>query len=264
MKGEGESPPLSYAVGMPPLAAVPDLERELDDLYGRPLDEFTPARNDLAARLRKAHQSDAAAQIKALKKPNVVAWAANMLARAHPDLISELLGAGEHLRTVQQGALGGSESASADLQAAFSREREAVRALVGAARAELGTRATATTLDRLAQTLRAAAVDPETAPSLAAGRLTEELQAVGFGSLEAVEPRTTDADEVRSAARERLTTLRAEARRLAAEARDAERAAEEAEREGARLREEAAEKTRDAERIAVELASAEEDLRSRR
>src|SRR5438128_2091082 len=107
---------------MPPLAAVPDLERELDDLYGRPLDEFTKARNDLVARLRKAHQSDAAAQIKALKKPSVVAWAANTLARSHPDLVGELLAAGEGLRVVQQQALGGNESASGDLPAAFSRE----------------------------------------------------------------------------------------------------------------------------------------------
>jgi len=249
---------------MSPLASVPDLERELDDLYSRPLDEFTQSRNDLAARLRKAHQSEAAAEIKALKKPSVVAWAANMLARAHPDLISELLGAGEHLRLVQQGALGGSESAPGDLQAAFAREREAVRALVTAARTELGGRAAPTMLDRLAQTLRAAAVNVDIAPTLAAGRLTEELQAVGFGPLEAVEPRKTDADEVRRAARERVTTLRAEARRLSSEARDAERAADEAEREASRLRAEAIETSRDAERIAAELASAEEDLRSRR
>src|ERR1051326_4747525 len=96
---------------MPPLAAVPDLEQELDELYARPLDEFTKARNDLAARLRKAHQSDAAAEIHALKKPSVVAWTANMLARAHPDLVGELLAAGEHLRQVQQKSLGGSGGA---------------------------------------------------------------------------------------------------------------------------------------------------------
>ena len=249
---------------MPPLAAVPDLDRELDELYGRPLDEFTKARNDLVARLRKAHQSDAAAEIRALKKPSVVAWTANMLARAHPDLISELLGAGEQLRTVQQQALGGNESTSGDLPAAFSRERAALRALITVARAELGGRATAATIDRLAQTLRAAAVDAGSAATLAAGRLTDELEAVGFGPLEAVEPRMAEADEVRHAARERLTALRADARRLAAEARDAERAAEDAEREAARLRAEAGAKAREADRIASELASAEEDLRGRR
>ena len=37
-----------------PLAAVPDLEQELDGLYALPLEEFTKARNDLAARLKQA------------------------------------------------------------------------------------------------------------------------------------------------------------------------------------------------------------------
>ena len=48
----------------PPLASVPDLDRELDALYELPLDQFTKARNDLATRLRKAHQTDAAAEVR--------------------------------------------------------------------------------------------------------------------------------------------------------------------------------------------------------
>ena len=36
---------------VPPLAAVPDLDRELDDLYALPLEEFTRTRNDLARRI---------------------------------------------------------------------------------------------------------------------------------------------------------------------------------------------------------------------
>src|SRR5438105_5042145 len=61
----------------PPLASVPDLDRELDALYDLPLDQFTKARNDLATRLRKAHQTDAAAEVRGLRKPTTVAWAAN-------------------------------------------------------------------------------------------------------------------------------------------------------------------------------------------
>jgi hypothetical protein len=247
---------------VPQLAAVPDLERELDDLYARPLDEFTKARNDLAARLRKAHQAEAAAEIRALKKPSVVAWSANMLARAHPDLIGELLAAGDGLRRVQQQALGGGDEAAAALPAAFSREREAVGSLVAAARRELGGRASAPTLDRLAQTRRAAAVDPAAAATLAAGRLTDELAAVGFGPPEAVEPRATKAEESRHAARERVNALRAEARRLAGEARAAERTAHDAERDASRLRAEAEAKAADADRAAAELAAAEEALRT--
>jgi hypothetical protein len=42
---------------MRPLAAVPDLDAELDALYSLPLEEFTKARNDLASRLKKAHRT---------------------------------------------------------------------------------------------------------------------------------------------------------------------------------------------------------------
>ena len=248
---------------VPPLAAVPDLERELDDLYARPLDEFTKTRNDLAARLRKAHQAEAAAEVRALKKPSVVAWSANMLARAHPDLIGELLAAGDELRRVQQQALGGGGKAAAALPAAFTRERDAIGSLVAAARRELGERATGATLDRLAETLRAAAVEPAAAATLAAGRLSEELHAVGFGPLEAVEPRATAVEAGRRAAQDRVNALRAEARRLAAEARAAGRAADDAEREASRLRAEAETKAVDAERAAADLAAAEQGGRTR-
>ena len=74
-----------------PLASVPDLDRELDELYGLPLEEFTKARNDLAARLRKAHQAEAAEVVHSLKKPSVVAWSANRLARDEPKLTAETL-----------------------------------------------------------------------------------------------------------------------------------------------------------------------------
>lgn len=247
---------------MPPLAAVPDLERELDALYASPLDEFTKARNDLAARLRKAHQSEAAAEVRGLRKPSVVAWAANQLARTEPDLVRRLVEAGERLREVQQRALGGGEEAAHVTEAA-AREREAVRALVVAARAQLGDRANAPLLDRLTQTLRAAAIDPAATPLLTAGRLTEELQAVGFGPLESVAPARRRDDEVGQAARERVGALRAEARRLVGEVRDAEQAAEQAEQAAGELRREAAEKRAEAERVASELADAEAGLRRR-
>jgi len=245
---------------MPPLAAVPDLEHELDTLYALPLDEFTKARNDLSARLRKAHQAEAAAEIRALKKPAVVAWTANRLARTRPDLVRGLLAAGSNLRDVQQRALGG-RAAPPEVAEAAARERDAVREAVAAARDELGSRASPPLLDRLSQTLRAAAVDPEQAPVLAAGRLTDELRAVGFGPLEAVPPhrRARPAAE-RRAARERVQTLRADARRLAREAQAAETAAAAAAREAARLRDEAEARRREADDAATEAAEAEARL----
>jgi hypothetical protein len=248
---------------VPPLAAVPDLEHELSRLYARPLEEFTKARNDLVARLRKAHQSDAAAEVRALRKPTIVAWTANQLARSEPQLVARLLEAGSELRETQQRALAGNADA-AGISDASDAERDAVRALVVAGRRLLGDRANAGLLDRLTQTLRAAAVDEEASSLLRGGRLTEELQAVGFGPLEAVPPRRRDADEVRRAAREHVNALRAEARKLAAEAREADEAADEAARAAEELREAAVAKREEAERAATALANAEEDLRSRR
>lgn len=248
---------------MPPLAAVPDLERELDALYALPLEEFTRARNDLVARLRKAHQSEASADVRALRKPTVAAWAANQLARAHPDLVAQLVDAGGRLRDAQQQALAGNQDRDGVADASQS-EREAIRALVSAARTDLGARATPQVLDRLTQTLRAAAVETDLAARLAAGRMTEELQAVGFGPLEAV-PTRRDAPSIdRKAERERVAALRTEAHRLADEARHAESAAAAAERDAVRLRDEASQLRLQADEAARALADAESTARRRR
>jgi hypothetical protein len=247
----------------PPLASVPDLDRELDALYDLPLEEFTKARNDLVSRLRKAHQSEAAAEVRVLKKPTVVAWAANRLARDEPKLTALLLEAGERLRETQQRALAGNAKPDEVADAAAA-EREAIRALLTAARAHFGNRATSPLLDKLSQTLRAAAVDTAARPLLERGRLTEELKAVGFGPLEAVKPAARRGDEVGRAARERVSALRAQARRLSAAAREAERDVDEAKHALGALREEAEQKRADAERVAGELAEAEEALRDRR
>jgi hypothetical protein len=247
----------------PPLASVPDLDRELDALYDLPLEEFTKARNDLAGRLRKAHQSEASDQVRSLKKPAVVAWAANRLARDEPQLTAALLEAGDLLRETQQRALAGNAKPE-EVSDASAAEREAIRGLLTAARKRFGDRATSALLDKLSQTLRAAAVDPTARPLLEHGRLTEELKAVGFGPLEAVKPAARRGDEVGRVARERVSALRAEARRLAAEAQAADREAAEAEQALASLREEADDKRAEAERAAAELAEAEEALRDRR
>ena len=248
----------------PPLASVPDLGRELDALYDLPLEEFTKARNDLVARLRKAHQAEAADEVRGLRKPTTVAWAANRLARDEPKLTAALLDAGEHLRETQQRGLAGKAKPD-DVADAAASEREAIRSLLTAARKHLGARATPSLLDKLSQILRAAAVDESARPLLESGRLSEELKAVGFGPLEAVKPsKRRQGAEAARAARERVSALRAEARRLTAEARDAEQQAAAAARASDLLRDEARQKRKDAERIATELAEAEEALRARR
>ncbi|MDQ5822178.1 MAG: hypothetical protein M3540_12125, partial [Actinomycetota bacterium] len=76
-----------------------DVDAELDRLYGLPLDEFTKARNDLSARLKKAGATDAAAEVKALPKPSVPAWAVNQLARTRQREVRALLVAAERSRS---------------------------------------------------------------------------------------------------------------------------------------------------------------------
>jgi hypothetical protein len=237
------------------VAAVPDLDRELDELYGLPLEQFTGARNDLVSRLRKAHQTEAADAVQSLRKPSLVIWAANQLARRKPKLVEFLIDAGNELRDVQQRALSAGEGL-AEVTEAATRERQAIHALVSAAD-ELGV-TSAPMLDRLTQTLRAAAVDPVAAGLLAEGRLTDELGAVGFGPLEPVKApvaRASRADEARRLARERLTELRKEARRLDSEARSAEQAA-------LKATVDAESKRADAQRAAADLAAAELELRA--
>lgn len=175
---------------MPRLAVVPELESELDDLFGRPLPEFTAARNELAKRLRKAGQDDAAERVQALKKPSVPVWTANQLARRHPDEVQALLDAGARLRKAQEAAFRSDEGREA-VRAATRDEREATRTLTRLAHellAEEGRPATRDATDRIGSLLRTAAIDPDTADQLAAGRLAEEVEATGFGALAGIAP----------------------------------------------------------------------------
>jgi hypothetical protein len=252
---------------VPPLASVPHLERELDELYGLPLEEWTRVRNDLAARLKKAHQAEQAEQVRSLRKPSVVAWAVNQLARREPKRVEALLRAGERLRAAQEQALRGRAAAS-DVNAAARAERDAVRDLVSAARdvlEEAGHAASPATLDRVSQTLRAAAVDEQARELLTRGRFDEELKGVGFGTLTAVKPAAARprTDELK-AARDRVKELRVEARRLASEARETETEAARAERDAASARERAQAKREEAEAAATKLADAEAALNPRR
>jgi hypothetical protein len=251
---------------VPPLAAVPDLERELDELYGLPLDEWTRARNDLAARLRKAHQGEQADTVKALRKPSVPTWTINQLARREEGRMAALLAAGERLRKAQEQALRG-KAVVGDVNAAARAERDAVRDLVGAARsvlAEGGHPATQSVLDRVSQTLRAAAVEDGSRALLERGRLQEEVAGGGFGSLVAVRPAPRPrTDELRQA-RERLKELRTQAKALAREAQEADETASRAERDAERAREHAQATSEAAERAATALAEAEAELSARR
>jgi hypothetical protein len=167
-----------------PLVVVPELEAELDNLYAALPADFTRARNDLAQRLKEAGQVEAAAGIKQLRKPTVPLWAVNQLARRHPDDVRALLDAGERLRVAQQAALRGE---SQELRAATAEERRILHGLTQRAAELLRETGHSADTKRIADTLRAAAVDESGRELLQRGRLSEELEASGFGGFAGME-----------------------------------------------------------------------------
>jgi hypothetical protein len=214
------------------MPAKNDVAKEIDALYGLPLDEFTQARNELGRRLRAEGRRDEADEVAGLRKPVASAWAVNRVVRESPDDVRGLLDAAGAIRAGADGA-----------DEAF---RAAVDDLVRSARKQLGgagRKPSDATLREVAMTLRAAAAgDPEL---LTAGRLTEPLEPTGFEAMAGApatkapaarrgtrtqKPRVDRAavDDARAA----LAAAREDARRLA-------RAADVAEREAQRVRSEA-------------------------
>jgi hypothetical protein len=154
-------------------APTDDVDAAVDALYALDLDEFTAARDRLVRELRGAGDRDAAATVKALRKPSRVAWAVNQAVRREPDALDAVLEAGQHLRDVQQEALA---SARADgLHDAVRARQQAVRALTDVAVGLLGATGESAR-DEIEQTLNAASIDPASANAVREARLTRELE----------------------------------------------------------------------------------------
>jgi hypothetical protein len=219
-----------------PLAVVPELETELDNLYAALPTDFTRARNDLAQRLKQAGQVEAAAGVKQLRKPTVPLWAVNQLARRHPDDVRALLDAGERLRVAQQAALRGE---SQELRTATAEEREIVHRLTQRGAELLREAGHSADTKRIADTLRATAVDESGRELLQRGRLSEELEASGFGGFAGMEipsgsrpeekPGKAPSPAVQRRREEQLRKLRERVTRAGRDATKAERAAARAE-----------------------------------
>ena len=157
---------------------------DAEALYGLPLEEFTRQRDALARVLREAGEREQAAAVVALRKPTLVAWAVNQLARAHAREVDLLLDASHRLIEAQTGA-SPSESASV----AATRQRDALAALVRRGRELLGPRATATTIARVADTLRAASLTPTAASAWPGARSTARSPRPAGSSSTPVPPR---------------------------------------------------------------------------
>jgi hypothetical protein len=153
------------------------------DLYGLPLDQFIPERAALVKALRAEKQRDEAGEVAALRKPSVAAWAVNQLVRTQTSAIRALFQAGDRLVQAQADAAAGKRAGDA-MRDATRAQRDAVDRLVNAAEGLLssdGHPLSQTTLERVGDTLRAAAVDEEARRQVEEGCLTHELRFVGLG-----------------------------------------------------------------------------------
>jgi hypothetical protein len=153
-----------------------NLEKEIDKLYVAPGEEFVARRKTLAQKLRKDGERASAMRVEDLRKPTVAAATVNRLVREERMNVRALLAAGERLRQAQAELLrGGSAEA---VHKAAGDERKALSALLAAA---LKQGAGDSVLRKVEQTLRAVAVNEEARQLFEQGRLTSELEPVGFG-----------------------------------------------------------------------------------
>ena len=247
-------------------------------MYALPREEFLPARDARAKELKAGGDRDAAEEIRKLRKPTVAAWAVNRLARVHTQDLDRLIEAGEELGKLQRKA--GSGVSRDELRVASGARRKLIDSLVTRAEEvlhEAGHPVTRQTLDRVAQTLEAVAVDEGVRDMVRRGILDREVAPeAGFGDLATLSvvpappappkkgrgkgprPARTEAPDgavgkrALQRKRERQARLRARADRLAAEA-------DEAEGEARRLRDEAAH----AERAAIRAKDAAERAEGR-
>jgi hypothetical protein len=193
---------------------------ELDRLYHGPLEEFTPARNELAKTLRSDGKGEAADWVKGLTKPSRAAWLVNQLAVRKSDEIAELLEIGAELRAAQEEMLAGATDRD-KLREAAHRERQAVDSLLRTAEAigrEHGVGAQI--LTRVGETLQAAPSDPAVAEAIEAGRLTREQRASGIGlagPATPAKPKGKSAREKEREAKERRTRQQQAKKRKEAE-----------------------------------------------
>jgi hypothetical protein len=246
---------------MPSRPPDAQLDAQIDRLYQLSLDEFTAARNALAK-----ESGAAAAEIRALQKPPVAAWAINQVYWRGRPAFHALTASAAALRAGHTAVVSGKR---ADLRAAGKVHEEALDAVLKTAIAILrdaGQPATDATRQAVATTLRAlpASTDPP-------GRLTRVLQPTGFELMAGLPTRSGPARSAAPAPPEKAPqgatvsrakdTARAQAVAKAKEAVAAAARAERTAEQNARREEfEAARTAREAERAASELAKASQAL----
>lgn len=162
-----------------------DVSVNSQDLYGLPLERFTPERNALAKQLRERGDRDEAARVAKLKKPSVAAWAVNQLVRTQKREVEAVFRAGDELQKAQANVLEG-RGEPGSLRKAADAERAGLERLTRKARGLLsgeGHELSPAKLEQVSDTLHAAAIDEDARDQVRDGCLVRELRHVGLGAL---------------------------------------------------------------------------------
>ena len=246
-----------------------DVNQVADRLYRMPPGQFVTARNAAADEARTGGERDVAARIRALRRPTLGAWLANLLALEHGEEVQGLLELGDGLRRATE-QLHGDE-----LRKLSAQKQAVVSALKGQARAAAvaaGDPPSEGALEDLEQTLLAVLTDSGAAATFLGGRLTGALSSKATAPAASMPP-AAKAPPVAAPARAQQHGAQAsERRRRVALARErvveADRAARTADADAARARKAldraAAQRDRQHQRveeIAAQLAKARDSER---
>jgi hypothetical protein len=152
-----------------------DLLDIADELYGLPMNDFTPARD---AKAKELKGTELAGPVKALKKPSLAAWVVNMLVRHETEQVDQVLAVGAALRDAAT-SLDGKE-----LRELTKQRRQLTNAVTARARgvaSSLGVKVTQSVADQVEDSLTAAMLDPDCAKALRSGLLVAAMAATGVG-----------------------------------------------------------------------------------
>jgi hypothetical protein len=209
----------------------------VDELFQRPLPEFTAARNTLASKLQKSGDKETAAAVKGLPKPPISAWAVNQLYWRHREAFDRLLTAGARLRQAQASQLAGQAT---NLRELLNTHREILTELSRQAAAILsqsGHQAGPDVMRRVTMTLEGLAAQGKEAEGPPAGRLTGDVDPPGFETISALAPRVSGDKPAARSGDARVLAFRADRRGGAAGTRTRTRAGEDSPEGKARLAE---------------------------
>lgn len=165
-----------------------NLEDDVDALFKLPLAEFTGARNDLAARLKREGRADDSNFVKALAKPSISAWAVNQFHWNHREAFDRLLATSQRFRQSQTSH---PAARMADLRGSLDARREALSQLSDLATVllrEAGHNPTPDTIHRITTTLEALSAHATLSDGPTPGRLSEDVDPPSFASLAALIP----------------------------------------------------------------------------